>query len=97
TGSTNITGYLLMQVQYKEGEEWVVDHDTVDEVSPREINVGGQLALDTIFNGLVNTNDLSYGSGLYRVYAAFRGPVGDVLVCDDGSLLDAWYEFTFNI
>ncbi|MDH7506794.1 MAG: PKD domain-containing protein, partial [Candidatus Thermoplasmatota archaeon] len=97
TGSTNITGYLLMQVQYKEGEEWVVDHDTVDEVSPREINVGGQLALDTIFNGLVNTNDLSHGSGLYRVYAAFRGPVGDVLVCDDGSLLDAWYEFTFNI
>jgi hypothetical protein len=47
--------------------------------------------------GLVNTNDLSHGSGTYRVYAAFRDPYGDVLVCDDGSLLEASYEFTVNI
>jgi hypothetical protein len=94
TGSTNITGYLLMQVQYLEDKEWMVDHNTVDEASPRTIPVGDQLALDEIFNGLVNTDDLTYGSGTYRVYAAFRGPEGDVLVCDDDSLLEAWYEFT---
>jgi len=29
----------------------------------------------------------------YRVYAAFRDPDGDVLVCDDEPLLEAWYEF----
>ena len=97
TGLTNITGYLLIQVQYLEDKEWVVDHNTVDETSPRTIPVGEQLALDTIFNGLVNTNDLNHGSGLYRVYAAFRDPDGDVLVCDDDSLLETSYEFTFNI
>jgi hypothetical protein len=97
TGSTNVTGYLLMQVQYLEGEEWKVDHNTVDETSPRVINVGNQLALDTIFNGLVNTNDLTFGDGLYRVYAAFRDPDGDVLVCDDDTLLEASYEFTVDI
>jgi PKD repeat protein len=93
TGSTNITGYLLMQVQYLD-DKWVVDHNTVDEASPREILVGDQLALDEIFNGLVNTDDLCHGSGTYRVYAAFRNAYGDVLVCDDKSLLEAWYEFT---
>ena len=97
TGSTNISGYLLMQVQYKEGEEWVVDNDAVNESSPRVIGVDEQLALDTIFNGLVNTNDLCHGSGVYRVYAAFRNPDGDVLVCDDDSLLEASYEFSVDI
>jgi hypothetical protein len=99
TGFTNITGYLLIQVQFKDGEEWVVDNDTVNETKSRTIKGGGlllgeELALDTIFNDLVNTNDLTHGDGLYRVYAAFRDPDGDVLVCDDDSLLEAWYEFT---
>ena len=97
TGSTNITGYLLIQVQYKEGEEWKVDHNTVDETFPRMILVGNQLALDTVFNGLLSTDDFRHGSGTYRVYAAFRDPDGDVLVCDDDSLLEASYEFTVNI
>jgi len=86
-----------MQVQYLDGEEWKVDHNTVDETLPRTILVGNQLALDTIFNGLVNTNDLTFGDGLYRVYVAFRDPSGDVLVCDDDSLLEACYEFTGDI
>jgi len=51
------------------------------------------LALDIIFNGLVSTDDLTHGDGTYRVYAAFRDPDGDVLVCDDESLLEAWWEF----
>jgi len=47
----------------------------------------------------VNTSSLLdlFGSGLYRVYAAFCDPEGDVLVCDDDSLLEASYEFTVNI
>jgi hypothetical protein len=96
TGSTNISGYLLMQVQYynASSREWVVDNDTVNETTPRTIVSGQQLALDTIFNNLVNTDDLTHGDGLYRVYAAFRDPDGDVLVCDDDSLLEATYEFT---
>jgi hypothetical protein len=94
TGVTNFSGYLLMQVDYLEGEDWVLDTEVVDETSTRTILVGGQLGLDTVFNGKVITNDLSHGSGTYRVYAAFRDPYGDVLVCDDDSLLEAWYEFT---
>ncbi len=98
-GSTNISGYLLIQVQYYNASSkgWVVDNDTVNETTPRTIVSGQQLALDTIFNGLVNTNDLICGDGLYRVYVAFRDPYGDVLVCDDVSLLEASYEFTVNI
>jgi hypothetical protein len=50
------------------------------------------------FNGLVSTSDLSgYGNGTYRVYACFRDPDGNVLVCDDDSLMEATYEFTVNL
>ena len=51
------------------------------------------MALDIIFNGLVTTDDFTHGDGTYRVYVAFRDPDGDVLICDDESLLEAWYEF----
>jgi hypothetical protein len=94
TGETNFSGYLLMQVDYLEGEEWISDTEVVDETSTRTVTVDGQLGLDTVFNGLVITDDLNHGSGTYRVYAAFRDPWGDVLVCDDDSLLEVTYEFT---
>jgi len=61
------------------------------------VTVGGQLGLDTFFNGKINTIDLNHGNGTYRVYAVFRNPDGDVLVCDDDSLLEATYEFTVDI
>jgi hypothetical protein len=106
TGSTNISGYLLIQVQYynESSKVWVVADDTVNESSPRTIlwddptgpDPGGQniLALDTIFNGLVNTQDLSgFGNGTYRVYVAFRDPNGDILQCDDETYMASWYEF----
>ena len=87
---------------------WVVADDTVNESSPRTIlwddptgpDPAGQniLALDTIFNGLVNTQDLSgFGNGTYRVYAAFRDPDGDILQCDDETYIASWYEFDVNI
>ncbi len=97
TGSTNISGYLLMQIDYLEGEEWVLDSEVVNETDAETIIVGGQLGLDDIFNPEeVNTDSLAHGSGTYRVYAAFHDPFGDVLVCDDDSLLEASYEFTVN-
>jgi PKD repeat protein len=95
TGSTNISGYLLIQVDYLVGEEWMLDTEVVDETSTRVISVGGQLGLDQIFNPEeVNTSSLSHGSGTYRVYAAFCDPDDDVLVCSDSSSMEAWYEFT---
>ena len=100
TGSTDIMGYLLIQVQYYNSslECWVVAYDTVNETDLRTINSSEVLGLDTVFNGQVNTSDLlsSFGCGSYRVYAAFRDPDGNVLVCDDDSLMEVSYEFTIN-
>ena len=93
----NFSGFLLIEVDFLEGEDWVLDTVVVDETNMSTVTVGGCLGLDTVFNGLVSTDDLSHGSGAYRVYAAFRDPDGDVLVCDDDSLLEATYEFTVNI
>ncbi len=98
-GSTNLSGYLLMQIHYYNttSTEWEGAFWAVNETTPRTINASDQLGLDTVFNGLVNTNDLSlFGSGTYRVYAAFRDPDGNVLVCDDETLLEAAYEFTIT-
>jgi len=97
TGSTDIRGYLLIQVQYLpacEQCDWVVDLDTVNETTSRMIPAGQQLALDTIFNGLVNTDDLVHGAGPYRVYVAFRGPSGNVLRTNDETELEAWWQFS---
>jgi len=98
TGSTDVKGYLLIQVQYYNttSENWTVVDDTVNESTPRTINSSDQLGLDTIFNGNVNTTYLinNFGTGTYRVYAEFRDPDGDVLVCDDQSLMEDSYQFT---
>ncbi|PNX47480.1 MAG: hypothetical protein BV459_04355, partial [Thermoplasmata archaeon M11B2D] len=68
TGETDISGYLLMQVQYynETTENWIVDNDTVNETTPRIINSSCQLGLDTIFNGQVRASDLAHGTGTYR-------------------------------
>jgi hypothetical protein len=105
TGNTSFKGYLLIQVQYYNttSENWTVANNTINETTIRSIDTddpggtGNTLALDTIFNGLVNTSNLSaYGNGTYRIYAAFRDPEGEVLVCDDDTELKATYEFTIT-
>jgi PKD repeat protein len=96
TGSTNIKGYLLIQVQFYDAQHsrWVVDKDTINETSTRTINSGTQLALDTIFNRHVRASDLTHGTGTYRVYAAFRDPYGNILKTSSGVELKAWWQFT---
>jgi parallel beta-helix repeat protein len=107
TGSTNIKGYLLIQVQFynETSENWVVADDTINESTPRTVlwedpagAIGQHIfGLDTVFNGLVNTSNLlAFGNGTYRIYAAFRDPDGDVLVCDDETLMEDSYEFTLS-
>ena len=97
-GSTNIMGYLLMQVQYynSSSSTWVVADDTINETTPQTITACGQLGLDTIFNGNVNTTYLinNFGTGTYRIYTAFRDPDDDVLVCNDDFLMEDSYQFT---
>jgi len=98
TGSTNISGYLLIQAQYwnSTSQVWVVASDTVNETTPRTITAGTELGLDTVFNGIVNTSDLPSGPSktFYRVYAAFRDPDGNVLINDYDEKLEAWWKFS---
>ena len=100
TGTTDILGYLLMQVHYynETSDIWMVADDTVNETTSTRINASTQLGLDTIFNEIVvNTSDFtSFGDGIYRVYAAFRDPDGNILINNDESLMEAWFQFTIN-
>jgi len=95
TGATNISGYLFIQVQYYHDlfEDWVAVNDTIVEDTPRTINAGEYLALDSIFNGIVNSSKLCYGNGTYRVYVAFRDPNDNVLKNNDKSPLEKGYSF----
>jgi hypothetical protein len=96
SGSTNIKGYLLIQVQFYNTSQgkWLVDNDTVNETTPRTINSGSQLALDSIFNGKIRASNLQHGTGTYRVYTAFRDPVGNILKTDTEAELKAWWQFS---
>ncbi len=93
TGTTNIKGYLLIQIQYLYEGSWYVADDAINETSPRTITTGNQLPLDTIFNDLVNTKDLPFGNGTYRVYAVFRDPYGLPLMCNNNQILVGIHEF----
>jgi hypothetical protein len=96
TGSTNIKGYLLIQVQFYNTSQgkWIVEKDTINETSTRRtINTGQLLALDTIFNGHVRISDLTHNDSIYRVYAAFRDPLNNILRTNDGKELVAWWQF----
>jgi len=94
-GSSNVSGYLLIQVLYynETMELWTVDNNTINESSIRTIYANSTLGLDTIFNGNVETGDLVNGDGTYCVFAALRDEYGEILECDDQSLLYAYWEF----
>ena len=96
TGETNISGYLLMQVQYYDdfSEQWVLDIEVVNQSTRHVVNISEQLGLDQFFNGLIRASELTHGPGLYRVYAAFRDPEGNILRTDDDLELVAWWEFS---
>jgi hypothetical protein len=99
TGSTNLSGFLNIQLQYyhEAVDDWLFVKDVINEGTPRYINAGEYLALDTIFNGLVNsTSDLYFWNGTYRVYVALKGPNGKVLKSDDETLIQGFYEFNFT-
>jgi hypothetical protein len=95
-GTTNFTGYLLMQIEFYNttNSTWILEQVVVNESIPRAINAGSTLALDTLFNpNNVSTSSFTNGNGTYRVYVSFRDPDGDVLVCDDVTLLEDSYHF----
>jgi len=96
-GSTDIKGYLLIQVQFQDPKsgQWATENDTVNETTQTIIH-GQQLGLDTIYNGRVKTSDLKSGAGVYRVYATFRDPEGNVLVDSNQNQLVATWPFSVS-
>jgi hypothetical protein len=93
TGSTDIKGNLLIQVEYNNGT-WELVNKTVDE--NHTINASSHLNLDQLFNGKENTSSYN-NTGTYRIYAAFRDPEGNVLVCNDSTKLEATWEFEVTL
>ena len=92
-----------MQIDYynSTSQEWEFDKSVVNETTPRTINSGNVLGLDTIFNAQnVNTSSFSHGNGTYHVYAAFRDPDGNLLrrlgdsEFQENEYIEAWYPFT---
>ena len=97
TGTTDISGYLLIQVQfYRTGVGWIVDNTTVNETTPQTITADHQFGLDTVFNGTIKRNDLKEGNGTHRIYAAFRDPEGNILVGSDQKHLSSSWQFTVS-
>jgi len=97
TGSYSSAGYLLIRVDYNNSGTWIEEEDTINETTPRTINSGSNLKLDTIFNGNVNTSvNLTSGTGHYRIYVAFRDPYGNVLQNDDSTYMNATWEFNYT-
>jgi hypothetical protein len=100
TGSTNISGYLTINVEfYNETlEEWIEELNVIDE-SYVVINSSEKLGLDTIFNPeKVNTSSFTHGNGTYRVYAMLTDPYKNILFggnpISSEDDIEAWYEFT---
>jgi len=93
TGSTNISGYLLMQI---------LDNETLNVVSTqvndtetgtkRTINVSEPLSLASIWN-LNPWNTTNSAAGYYRVYAALTDPYGNILTNDTGDSITGYYVF----
>jgi hypothetical protein len=99
-GMYPLQGCLLVQVQFfnTTTQQWVKSCDVYNWTDPDVFKAGQQVALDTIFNGYVDTTSLIalYGYGMYRVYAALRDQNGHVYVLDDETKLEATWNFTIT-
>jgi len=94
--STNISAYILMQIDYWNSSSWVLEDIVVNSVKTR-INSTTNLKLDSLFNGNWNTDNATNGDGTYRVYVAVVSSNGTVLKNKDNSDMVASYNFTFSI
>ena len=97
TGSTDCQGYLGIGIEYNDNGNWILENETINETIARTILHGEFLSLDNIFNGKINTSNLFYETGQYRVYAIFRDPDGNILLNNDDTLMQAHYEFNCTL
>ncbi len=96
TGSLNISGYLLMQVEGNGSGYWEVIGVVADETFTRTINAGDSLNLVNIWNS-DPWNTTGNTTGYYRVYTAFRGLDGAVLKNDSGGFINGSDVFRIEV
>ncbi len=97
-GTTNASCYLLMKTQYWNGTTGLDDDVVVNETTPRQLQPSQILKLDTIWNPMnYSTNNLSFGDGAYRIYAACMNSTGGTIRNVDGSYVNTTYNFAYSI
>jgi peptidase M28-like protein/PKD domain-containing protein len=98
TGNTNISGYLHVYIEYYNASSGNFSFDRDVLYTPVVINSSEELGIDTLFNGLLNTDDLIHGNGTYYVYAKLEDPYSNVLIScfEDGKAkyMEASWKFT---
>jgi hypothetical protein len=95
SGSTNITGYLLMQVQYNNSGTWQVISTRVNDTATgtlRTIENRTFFNLETVWNADPWNTDLE-SEGTYRAYVALVNSSRHVMRDDSGQYMNDTYDF----
>ncbi|OYT53501.1 MAG: hypothetical protein B6U72_05535, partial [Candidatus Altiarchaeales archaeon ex4484_2] len=97
TGSSNISGYLLMKVE--RNGSWIHVETIINDTNTstlRNITSGTYLDLAAIWNAVPWNTD-SQPSGTYRVYAALLDNESNVLQGDDGDPIENYDVFEITV
>ncbi|MBD3155769.1 MAG: DUF2341 domain-containing protein, partial [Candidatus Aenigmarchaeota archaeon] len=95
TGSTDIFGYLVMEIQTNTSGEWEWISTQINDTNietKRSISTGENLDLSYVWNSSL-WNTTSENSGHYRLNFAFNDPYGNVLTNDTNDPINKTYEF----
>jgi hypothetical protein len=97
-GPLHASCYLFMKTQFWNGTTWLDDDVVINETAPRVLDAPDVLKLDIIWNPRnYSTNNLSFGTGHYRVYSACHDNQSNVLMNINGSFVNNTYNFTYDI
>jgi len=94
--SCNISGYLLMRLDYNDSGSWYTVEEVINETAPRTINASEYLKLDSIWNDHITVDNLTNGSGMYRIYVAFRNSDWSVMQNEDSSYVEGYCTFNYT-
>lgn len=94
--ATNSSFYLLMKVEYWNGTNWTLKNNIINDSSSRRLQSGETLPLDFVWNPM-SWNTANNVSGTYRVYIAATDDRDNILRNINGSLVQAFYNFSINL
>jgi hypothetical protein len=97
-GPTDASCFLFMKTQFWNGSDWLDDDVVVNDTAPRTLGPTDVLKLDAIWNpNGYATNNLSFGAGNYRIYAACLDNASNILMDIDGAFVNNTYEFRYDV